>query len=136
MKFSTLSEKDRRTVRMAAIGLGVYLALFFGWRALGFLSRRHAEYQQLQTEARALRSRLDLYSARAARVERLMETFQMDPAHLNQTTLVARAGEAIQQTAAQGGLQLGPIRETGQQPTVQLGAGCRQQGEKPTLVAS
>ena len=110
MKFSTLSEKDRRTVRVAAIGLGIYLALFFGGRAFGFLSRRHAEYRQLQADATALRSRLDLYGARAARVERLMETFQMDPAHLNKTTLVARASEAIQQTAALGGLQLGPIR--------------------------
>ena len=36
----------------------------------------------------------------------------MDPAQLTNSTLVARATAAIQQSATQGGLQLGPIRES------------------------
>ena len=107
-----LSDRDRRTLRYAGIGLGIYLTLFGGWLAFGFLGRRHAEYRQLRREAADLKDRYELYGARVTRLERLMESFQMDPARLTKATLVARATAALQQSATQGGLQLGPIRES------------------------
>ncbi len=112
MPLPTLTERDRRTVRNAAVGLGIYLVLFVGWQAFGFLGRRHTEYRQLQHEAVELKSRHELYGSRVTRLERLMETFQMDPARLAKPTLVARVGAALQQSALQGGIQLGPIRES------------------------
>ncbi|HRI14320.1 MAG TPA: hypothetical protein PLX89_15105 [Verrucomicrobiota bacterium] len=112
MTFPTLTDRDRRTLRLAALGLGLYLALFFGWKALSFLGQRHAEYARLRREAASLRLKFELYDARVARLKKLMESFQMDPAQLSKTTLVADASAALQQAAMQGRLQLGPIRET------------------------
>ena len=112
MTFPALTARDRRTIRLAGMGLSAYLVVFGGWQLLSFLSQRHTEYRQLQRDAAALRLRFELYDSRAIRLQRLMESFQMDPARLNQTTLVAEIGTALQQSAAQGGIQLGPIRET------------------------
>jgi len=112
MTFPKLTDRDRRTVRLATLGLGLYLALFFGFKVWGSLRGRRAEYAQLRREAVTLRQKFDLYHSRTVRLKRLMESFQMDPAQLNPTTLVADASAALQQTAMQGGLQLGPIRET------------------------
>ena len=112
MTLPALTDRDRRTLRYASIGLGVYLALFGGWQAFRFLVQRRAEYRQLLREATGLRLKYELYDARVTRLRRLMESFRLDPAQLNKTTLVAQASAALQQSAAQGGLQLGPIRET------------------------
>ncbi len=112
MPLPALTERDRRTIRFAAIGLGLYLAVFGGWQTFGFLGRRHVEYRKLQHEAAQLRTQYELYGSRVTRLERLMETFQMDPARLAKNTLVAKAAAALQQSAASGGLQLGPIRES------------------------
>ncbi|MBN8247798.1 MAG: hypothetical protein J0L84_10185 [Verrucomicrobia bacterium] len=112
MKFPTLTDRDRRTVRLAAMGLGLYLVLFGGWRLFNAASQRRVEYRQLQREAAALRQKFDLYDSRVVRLRRLMESFQMDPSRLPTNTLVADASAALQQSAQQSGLQLGPIRET------------------------
>ena len=112
MRFPQLTDRDRRTIRLASIGLGLYLLAFFGFKILLFLGERRATYTRLRQEATALRQRFDLYQSRAVRLERLMVSFQMDPARLNSTTLVADASAALQQTATQGGLQVGPVRET------------------------
>ena len=112
MKFATLTARDRRTLRLAALGLGLYLALFGGWRLFQVAAQRRTEYRQLLREATALRQKFDLYDARVVRLRRLMESFQMDPAQLPRTTLVADASAALQRSAEQSGLQLGPIRET------------------------
>lgn len=112
MTFPSITERDRKTIRYASIGLGIYITLFGGWQVMRFLGRRHAEYGQLLRESANLKNKFELYDARVIRLRRLMESFQMDPAQLTNTTLVARATAAIQQSAAQGGLQLGPIRES------------------------
>ena len=112
MTFPTLTDRDRRTLRFAAVGIGLYLLIFFGWRAFGILGQKRTNYLQLRREAEGLRLRFELYDARAVRLKRLMESFQMDPAQLRPTTLVADATAALQQSAQHGGLQLGSIRET------------------------
>ncbi len=112
MRFPKLTDRDRRTIRLASIGVSLYLVAFLGLKVLLFLGEQRASYARLRQEAVALRQRFDLYQSRAVRLERLMNSFQMDPSRLNATTLVADASAALQQTAMQGGLQLGPIRET------------------------
>ncbi len=112
MTFPKLTDRDRRTLKFASIGLVVYLALFVGWRGFSTLNQRREAYVRLQREATDLRVKLELYESRAIRLQRLMEAHQMDPSKLNRTTLVAQASAALQQSAMQGGVQLGPIRET------------------------
>lgn len=112
MKRLQLTERDQRTVRWASVGLGVYLALFAGWKGMTLLNHKLSAYRKLQREAADLRTRFDTYNARAIRLQRLMEKHQMDPSALNRTTLVAQATSALQQSAMQGGVQLGAVRET------------------------
>lgn len=112
LSLPSLTDRDRRTVRIAALGLGAYLALFGGWRLFNFLGQRRAEYRQLLRDATAQRQKYELYEARAARLRKMMESFKLDPTQLRKTTLVADASAALQQSAMQSGIQLGPIRET------------------------
>jgi hypothetical protein len=112
MPLPTLTARDRRTLRLAGMGLGAYLLFFCGWTTVNFLGQRRTAYRQLQREAADQKTRLELYDSRVVRLHRLMDAAQMDPAQLSKPRLVARASAAIQQAAMQGGLQMGPIRET------------------------
>lgn len=112
MTLPALTPRDRKTIRYGAIGIAIYLVLYGGWRAFSFLGQRRAEYRQLLRESADIKIKYELYDARVIRLKRQMEAFQMDPAQLTNSTLVARATAAIQQSATQGGLQLGPIRES------------------------
>lgn len=107
-----LSDRERRTLRLGGIGVAIYLVLFFGWLAFKHGERRRTEYHRLVREAAALNDKLALYDDKAVATKDLMERFRMDPSTLSRTTLVAQATAAIQRTALQGGLQLGPVRET------------------------
>lgn len=112
MTLPTLTARDRRTLRLGGTGLAAYILLFSGWKVLDFLGRERTAYQQLRREAASLRVKYELYESRVIRLHRMMDTAQMDPAQLTRPKLVARASAAIEQAAQQGGLQLGPIRES------------------------
>ena len=107
-----LSDRERRLVRFGGIGLAVYLVLFFGLQAWNYGQRRRAGYERLVREAAALNDKLTVYDDKVAVSKKLMEQFRMDPAKLSRTTLVAQASAAIQQAAMQGGVMIGPVRET------------------------
>lgn len=107
-----LTQSEKRTIRLGAIAVAVYLTLFLGLQARKAGERRHTEYTRLRQEAVTLRERLSVYHDKAAVARDLMETFRFDPAQLSRTTLVAQATAAIHQAAVGGGLQLGPIRES------------------------
>lgn len=107
-----LTDRERRTLRLGGIGIAVYLVLFFGFQAWNRVERRRRDYRNLQREAAALEARLAVYDEKVRLIGDLMEQFRMDPARLSSTTLVAQATAALQRTALQGGIQLGPVRET------------------------
>jgi len=107
-----MTDRDRRTIRLGGIVLAAYLVLFFGFQAWKFAERRRSEYQRLVREAAAWNDRLAVYDEKARMARDLMEKFRMDPGRLSRTSLVAQASAAIQQAAMQGGVQLGPVRET------------------------
>lgn len=107
-----MNARDRRTIRYAGLGLGAYLVLFGGWKTLQFLSQRRTSYLELRRQASEKRSRMDLYASRVVRLHRLMDAAQLDPSQISKPKLAGRASEAIQKVAMQGGLQMGPIRET------------------------
>lgn len=111
-----LTDRESRTVRIAAIALAVYLVLFFGLRGCQGLERKRSEYRDLISEARNLKQELQPYENRTLLIEKLRTTFHLDPLKLSRTTLVAEASAAIQKTAQSGGVKLGPIRESAARP--------------------
>src|SRR5690349_10093973 len=118
-----LSQKEKRTVRLGAIGLGAYLILFGGFQVWSALAKRHSEYQQLLAESRNLRRKVTLYQTKSELIKKLMQGFRMDPPRLDRPTVLAQASAAIQSAALGGGVQIGPIHESpGRPSTKELGS--------------
>jgi hypothetical protein len=107
-----LNERERKTVRMAVILVGIYLALFGGIKLYKVLAVQRADYGRVLAETRALRAKVQPYETRAAMVKKLMESSKIDPMRLARTSVVAEASAALQKTATSGGIQLGTIRES------------------------
>jgi hypothetical protein len=105
----TMTAREQKFLRYAAIGIAIYLALFFVGKPL---QKRRADYQLLVREAQALRDRIRPYQDKAAGAQRLMETFQFDPAKLSRATVVGEASAAIQKAALGSGIQVGAVRES------------------------
>jgi hypothetical protein len=108
----TLTNRDKRTIRIAAVIISIYLILFFGVSGWKRLETRRSEYQQLIKEAQSLRQQLRPYENKALLAEKLKEAFHIDLSKLSKASLVGEASAAIQKAAQSGGVQLGPIRES------------------------
>jgi hypothetical protein len=112
-----LTSQEKRTIRIAAICAGVYLALFYGSAGLDYLTERRVACDNLLQQARDLRDVIKPYEEKITTATNLMGHFHMDPAKLKRSSVVAEASAAIQQTAASGGVAVGPIRETPGRPS-------------------
>jgi len=111
-RFNSMSDREKRLVRYAGIGIAIYLALIGGYVVWKYFDKKRADYRELAQEAQDLGKKTLPYNDRVRLVKKLMEEFHMDPARLKKDTVVADASAAIQMAAKSGGLQLGPIRET------------------------
>jgi hypothetical protein len=107
-----LTQSEKRTIRLAAIAISIYLVFFVGWRGWRSLENTRSEYAELLANAQRLRRELRPYENRVLLTEKLKERYHLDPHKLPRATLVAEASAAIQRAAASGPIQLGPIRET------------------------
>ena len=107
-----ISDREKRTIRIAAAGIAIYLALFFGARIWKSFDQGRRDYLNLVREAGILRQQLEPYQDQAVAVQKWMDEFRLDPAKLTKATVVAEASAAIQKAAAGGRIQLGPIHET------------------------
>ena len=112
----TLTPQEKRTVRIAGIGLAIYLALFGGFKVWQFFERQRTDYRKLLVEADDLKREVKRYEGKIEVTKKLMETFRMDPAKLTRTTVVAEASAAIQKAARDGGFQIGTVRESPARP--------------------
>src|SRR5437667_5262477 len=112
-----LTDREKRTVRIATVGIAIYLTIFFGARSWKYLEQRRSEYQQLVRDAHRLRQQIQPYEEKAIALKKLMENFHLDPARLSRASVVAEASAAIQKAAAVGGVQIGPIRESPARPS-------------------
>jgi hypothetical protein len=108
----TLTEHEKKTVRWAGLFIGVYLALFGGFKVWQFFSRQHGDYAKLLAEAGNLRNQIAPYKAKAEDVRMLMEQYHLDPAKLSRASIVGEASAAIQKAAQSSGIQVGPVRES------------------------
>ena len=108
----TLTNQEKRTIRIASIAVGIYLAIFLGYQGWKLLEKTRADYKELTGEAQDLRDKLRPYQERALVVEKLMNEFHLDPAKLSKQTVVADVSAAIQKAASGSGVALGPVRES------------------------
>jgi hypothetical protein len=107
-----MTDRDKKTIRIAIIGIAIYLSIFGGvklWKK-GATGRDDSEKlakraAQLQSDLRAQENKILLY-------EKLTELYKLDPRKIKKESLVADASAAIQTAAQQGGIKLGPLRET------------------------
>lgn len=127
----TLTNREKRTLRIAGIGIGIYLALYGGFLLWRPVEKNRSEYRQLVSEARNLRRELQPYEGKALVTKKLMEEFHLDPARLVRASVVAEASAAIQKAATSGGLQLGPIRESPARPSAKELASVQFEGSGP-----
>ena len=107
-----LTDREKRTVRLAGLAISVYLVLFFGLQFWKRMEAKRADYQQLLTNAQRLRREILPYENRVLLAQKLKENFRMEPQKLAKATLVAQASAAIQNAAKDGTIQLGPLRES------------------------
>lgn len=109
---ASLTERERRTIRIGTVAVAIYLVLFSGFGAWKSLGKKQGEYQDLIRDSRALRDQIKPYEEKVLVVSKLMESFHLDPARLSRGTVVGSASAAIQKAAMSSGLQIGVIRES------------------------
>lgn len=112
-----LTPQDKRTIRIAAICIAVYLVLFYGASVVKTLNAQRESYDNLVLQAKELRDVIKPYEDKIVTATNLMDRFHMDPAKLKRTTLMAQASAAIQDAAAAEHVGVGPIRETPGRPS-------------------
>lgn len=127
----TLTDREQRTIRYAAVGISIYLVLFGGLRCWKYLEKKRADYQHLVKEASGLRQEVQPYETKVLLVKKLMESTRIDPAKLSRASVVGSASSAIQKAAAAGGLKLGPIRESPARPSTKELASMQMEGSGP-----
>jgi hypothetical protein len=108
----TLTDQEKRTIRFATIGIGIYLLLFCGFKMWSVLHKQRVEYLKLVADAKELRLKVQTYQSRADSLKRMMEDFHLDPAKLSRETIVGEASSAIQKAATGSGIQVGAVRES------------------------
>ena len=127
----TLTEREKRTVRLAGAAIAIYLVLFFGVRVWKQLEAKRAEYEQLQVDARRLKRDLLPYENRILLAQKLKENFRMNPQKLSRSSLVAEASAAIQKEAAGLKVLLGQVRESAARPSAKELASMQIEGTGP-----
>jgi hypothetical protein len=107
-----LTPKEKRTIRLAAVCVLLYLALFYGPAARDYFTERREAYDKLVQQASDLSAVIEPYQEKIKTATNLMDHFHMDPAKLARASVMAEASAAIQKAAASEGVGVGPIRET------------------------
>jgi hypothetical protein len=126
-----LTLREKRTIRIAAVCVSIYLALLYGPGARHYLRARRQAYEQLVQQARDLRDVIKPYEEKVATATNLMDRFRMDPGKLKRASVVAEASAAIQQIAASEKVAVGPMRETAGRPSAKEAGSIQFEGTGP-----
>jgi len=106
-----LTPHEKRTLRLGAAALAIYLAVFAFLRGGSYFGNKRSEYLGLVNEAEVLGREIKGYQAKCQVTQKLMEDFKMDPLKLSRPVVVAQASAAIQKAAMGVGVMVGPVRE-------------------------
>ena len=108
----TLTDREKRTVRLATRAISIYLVLFFVMQMWKRMEVKRSDYQDLLTNAQRLKREILPYENRVLLAQKLKDNFRMEPRKLSKATLVAETSAAIQNAAKSWAIQLGPLRES------------------------
>src|SRR5215831_13879806 len=97
-----LNPSEKRTIFVGGLIVVLYFSIFGLPKSWKSLNPGRADYEQLRESAEKLKQEIDVYTNRVLRAQKVMEGFQMDPAKLYRTSVVAQASAAIQKAAAGG----------------------------------
>lgn len=107
-----LTDREKRTIRIASVLVVLYLAVFYGsegWQVLRSIEDR---YEQKKAEAEQLTLRLLKEKKKQKQLRELREAIGIDLERLDGETLVGEARVAIQTIAKTHGVGLGPSKES------------------------
>ncbi len=108
----SLSERETRLIRIAAVGLAMYLIGFFGLQGWRWLEARRGEYASLREKASELDLEILRERVKARRLEKLKASRRLNLHALEEETVVGEASVAIQKAAQTHGVKLGSSRES------------------------
>lgn len=109
---AAITERDKRTIGLAAAGISIYLALFFGVRGWKRLESQRNDYQLLLGRVQREEQEARAYENKVLLFQKYRDAWRLEPGKLSPETLVAEASAAIQNVARQDGITLGPVRES------------------------
>jgi len=107
-----MTQRDKRTLRIAATLLALYLVLFYGLRGLSRLEAHRADFAQRVLKVRSLKLDAQRYENKSLKLEKLRKTSQIGFSSLERNSLAGNASAAIQRAAQTSGVKLGPVRES------------------------
>jgi hypothetical protein len=108
----TLSEREKRTIRIGAVLVAGYLAIFYGSKGVRILEEKLAAYRSRVQEADDLKVAVLRETNKGVALRKLRESLRVRPEELREETVVGDASAAIGKAAQAAGIQLGPTKET------------------------
>ena len=106
-----LTDRDRRTIKLAGFGLLAYLVLFYGVSTWRYLESCLADHELLRLEASEVGLEVTAELKKWKRFRALREKWTIDLDSLDPKTVVSAAFDAIQTAAGKCGVGLGATQE-------------------------
>jgi hypothetical protein len=113
----TLTQRDKRTIRFAAVGIAFYLLVFFGISGWNRLEAVRLDYRQRLAQAETAALDLARHRNKILLLDKLKHGSTVDLSRLPRATIVGQASAAIQRSAQSSGAKIGPIRESPGSPS-------------------
>jgi len=107
-----LTSREKRTLRIGGIAIGVYLLVFYGSKGWTWLEAKRAECAQVALEAEKIKLEILREEVKARRLKTLKETSRIRLESLREDTVVGEARGAIQGAAQAAGFQIASSRES------------------------
>jgi hypothetical protein len=107
----TLTPREKRTLKIAAVLLGVYLLLFYGSEGVRYLEGKRAEASHLRQRIGRLQLQMQRQESKRRSLTELRRSLGVDVENLDGGDVAAKALASIQETAKTCSVPLGPIKE-------------------------
>ena len=108
----SLTDREKRTLRLAGILVAAYLVLFYGVKFFGYLESRRTAYDEAYLQAQTLQVERLREIQKRKRLEKLKAEWNIDFEKLGKKTVVGDARMALEATARACGVRLGFSKES------------------------